>query len=296
MKKISTCLLAVILLVGLFSGCAVPNSSDDGKIKVYTSFYPMYDFAKKIGGDRIALENMVPTGTEPHEWEPSSGDMAKLEKADVFIYHGAGMEHWTDKVLKNISNQNMVAIEAAKDIPLIEDGSAHDAHAWLSIKNAKQELAAIRDGFSKADPEGAQVYQENYNKWEKEFDALDTEYRETLSSLSKKDIIVSHQAFGYLCRDYGLNQMAISGLDSSSEPSPARMAEIIRFAKDNGIRIIFAEELASEKVPSSIAREIGGELRTLNPLEGLSKEEEQSGADYLSVMRENLNSLKEALS
>jgi len=142
-----------------------------------------------------------------------------------------------------------------------------------------------------ADPDNRDYYEANYAKYAADLDALDKEFRDTLSGLEKKDVIVSHEAFGYLCAAYGLNQVGIEGLSPDSEPDPARMAEITEFAKDHDVKVIFFEELVSSKVSETIADAIGAETAVLNPIEGLSDEQH----DYFTVMRQNLQALKTAL-
>ena len=153
----------------------------------------------------------------------------------------------------------------------------------------------IKNAFVEADPANKDYYEANYEKYAAEFDALDKQFTETLSQFENRDIIVAHEAFGYLCDAYGLNQVAIEGLNSDSEPDPARMKEIVEFAKEKDIKVIFFEELVSPKVAETIAKEIGAETMVLNPIEGLTEEQLEAGEDYLSVMAQNLEALKVAL-
>ncbi|MDR1440398.1 MAG: metal ABC transporter substrate-binding protein [Clostridiales bacterium] len=291
------------------------------KLKVYASFYPMYDFAARIGGNMADVSNMVPPGTEPHDWEPAAADMAGLESADIFIYNGAGLEHWAGDILGALQNESLIAVEASAGIALMEghsddehgnervgeedadgdvgghgDDEGFDPHVWLSPKNAKVQLLNIKNAFVLADPGNADLYEANYSAAAAEMDALDREYAGAISALPDKDIIVSHQAFGYLCSEYGLNQVPIEGLSPDSEPDPARMAEIIEFANEHGVRVIFFEELVSPKVAETIAGAIGAQTDVLSPIEGLSDEEIAAGDDYFSVMRQNLKAIERALS
>jgi zinc transport system substrate-binding protein len=254
----------------------------------------------KIGGDRVRVVNMVPAGTEPHDWEPAVSDVAGLENAAVFVYNGAGMEHWAEDILAALQNEALVAVEASAGVTLIEGSDGHgdggyDPHVWLDPLNAKLELANIRDAFVRADPDNADYYGANYTRYAAELDALDTEFRDGLSALPNKDIIVAHEAFGYLCVAYGLNQVPIEGLSADSEPDPARMAEIIDFAAERDVKVIFFEELVSPKVAGTIAEAIGAKTDVLNPIEGLSDEDLSAGGDYFSAMRQNLEALKAAL-
>ena len=316
------CALAMTALVSatMLSGCtraAAPNPAAKADameskkmLKVMASFYPMYDFAAKIGGDKAEVITMVPSGTEPHDWEPAAADIRNLEEADLFIYSGAGMEHWVDDVLASLDNKDLISVEASEGVAL-RDGHRHshedegavepeeegqyDPHVWLSPLNAEKEMENIKNAYIKADPDNRDYYEANYELYASRFADLNQKFKDTLSSLPNKDIVVSHEAFGYLCDAYGLNQVGIEGLSPDSEPSPARMAEIIDFVRANHVRVIFFEELVSPKVAETIAKETGSSVQVLNPLEGLSDEELESGADYFSVMEENLKRLEAAL-
>lgn len=316
MKLASVVTLAAVAAGMVLSGCAAKEkesvketAAESGKLKVMASFYPVYDFASKIGGDKVDVVNMVPAGTEPHDWEPAARDITNLEQADVFVYSGAGIEHWVEDVMKSLGNKDLIAVEASSGIALRE-GHSHeeeeeeedheeheefDPHVWLDPMNAKKEMENIKDAFIKADPENKDYYEANYKTYGEKLDELDQKFKDTLSPLPNKVIVVSHEAFGYLCNAYGLTQMGIEGLIPDSEPDPARMAEVIDFVKENNVSTIFFEELVSPKVAETIARETGAVTQVLNPLEGLSDEEIKAGGDYFTVMETNLAALKKAL-
>lgn len=312
-NRLSALVCACTLSLSLLTGCGTQpadTAAGDGRLRVLTSFYPMYDFACKIGGDCIDVTNMVPSGTEPHDWEPSTNDLKNLEKADVFIYNGADMEPWADDLLVSRSDTLRV-VEASENVELRttdgehehaheHEGADHhhgdfDPHVWLDPENAKIEMEAIRDALCAADPENSTVFQSNYEKYAAELDALDAEFREKLAPLPNRTIVVAHEAFGYLCDAYGLTQVGIEGLSPDSEPDPGRMAEVIDFVREHSISTIFFEELVSPKVAEAIASETGAQAKMLSPLEGLSDEQAAAGADYFSVMHDNLAALMEVL-
>lgn len=312
-NRLSALVCACTLSLSLLTGCGTQpadTAAGDGRLRVLTSFYPMYDFACKIGGDCIDVTNMVPSGTEPHDWEPSTNDLKNLEKADVFIYNGADMEPWADDLLVSRSD-TLHVVEASENVELRttdgehehaheHEGADHhhgdfDPHVWLDPENAKIEMEAIRDALCAADPENSTVFQSNYEKYAAELDALDSEFREKLAPLPNRTIVVAHEAFGYLCDAYGLTQVGIEGLSPDSEPDPGRMAEVIDFVREHSISTIFFEELVSPKVAEAIASETGAQAKMLSPLEGLSDEQAAAGADYFSVMHDNLAALMEAL-
>ncbi len=311
--KLIPVLSAAVLAAGvILSGCTDKDKETDSeKLKVMASFYPVYDFAVKIGGEKAEVTNMVPAGTEPHDWEPATRDITNLEQADVFVYSGAGMEHWVEDVLKSLENQKLVTVEASNGVTLREGhgheedseeadqenetASEYDPHVWLSPLNAKKEMENIKNAFIEADPDNKDYYEANYKTYADKFDELDQSFKDTLSPLPNKVIVVSHEAFGYLCNAYGLTQMGIEGLSPDSEPDPARMAEVIDFVKENNVKTIFFEELVSPKVAETIAKETGAVTQVLNPMEGLTEEEINAGGDYFSVMEKNLAALKKAL-
>lgn len=324
MRKPMYVVLAALAVSLCCAGCGVKETqtaktgepatkqsvTDDSKLKVMASFYPMYDFAQKVGGDKVEVTNMIPSGTEPHDWEPAATDIKELEQADIFVYNGAGMEHWTKDVLESLDNEKLTVVEASKGLELMEGEARHeegeeeeheeedaiyDPHVWLSPVNAKVEMGNIKDALIKADPENQEYYAKNYEKYAAQFDQLDTDYKEGLADAQGTDIITAHEAFGYLCKAYGLNQVGIEGLSPDSEPDPARMDEVIQFAKEHQVKTIFFEELVSAKVAQTLADEIGAEAKVLNPLEGLNDVELKTGADYFSVMESNLKTLKATL-
>jgi len=308
-----TLLLVWLPIIALLAACGANNAAEnegEGKITVYTSFYTMYDFTVKIGGGRVTVTNMIPSGTEPHDWEPSPKAVAGLSMADLFIYNGGGMESWAEKVIQSVNNPELHIVETSKG--LIQesaetagiiaggDGKGHsdgasDPHIWLNPMLAKKQMEAIRDGLVQVDPSNREYYESNFNLYSARLDELDKAYREAVKSFSKKEIVVSHEAFGYLCEAYGLKQLAIEGIAGESEPTPAKMAELIDFVKEHDVKVIFFEELASPKTAEAIAMETGVKTAMLNPLEGLGEESIKAGKDYFSVMEENLEALKEAL-
>lgn len=321
-KRILVALLTAALL--LLASCTAQNGAQpandsnaaNDKLLVYTSFYPIYDFASQIGGDRAELVRLITDGSEPHSWEPQPADIVGLEKADVFIYNGAGMETWVDKVLSSLQNKELVVVDTSSGIELIaaehhhdhedeehdedeendyndeehdEDETSYDPHIWLSLRNAKKQAESIKNALAQADPDNAEYYNDNYNRFAQELDELDAEFTEALQNIADKNVVVSHQAFAYLCKDYGLTQMAVEGLTPDSEPDAARMVEIIEFCKKNNVKTIFFEELASEKVAQTISKATGVSVSVL------TAEQSQTEEDYLGFMRANLKALTEGL-
>lgn len=295
--KIAKLLLSAALSALLLSGCAAGSGvrqtgADAQKPIVYASFYPMYDLAEKAAGDLAEVRCLIPDGTEPHDWEPSPQDIIGLKNSDLFFYSGAGFETWAEQIINQTGGGNMLAVETSAGIELT--GESGDPHVWLSPKIAKRQFDAMCAALASVDPANADGYAKNRERWDEEFDRLDEEYS-ALRDMPRKTIVVTHEAFGYLCADYGLTQLAAVGYSPDAEPDPGSMARLVEAARENGVTTVFYEELSSSASAKAIAGEIGAKTVPLSPLEGLSNEQRENGDDYFSVMRKNLEALKEAL-
>lgn len=276
--------------------------SDSSRPIVYTSIYPLYDFTKKIGGNKVTVINLAPLGSEPHSYEPSSKQIADLSKAALFLYHGAGMEPYLDKLRTTLQGTPLIMIEASRGISLIthheEDGHHHgqtDPHTWLSPVCARQLCQNILQALIQVDPANQSYYHENYQTLEKQLVELDQEYRQALADCQNKELVVTHEAFGYLCREYGLTQTAVMGLNAEAEPTPGTLREVIDFVRSRKINYIFFEALYSPKVADTISRETDAKVLVLDPFGTLTEEAMQKGQDYFGIMKGNLVNLQIAM-
>lgn len=289
----------IIALTIILAGCAgePAGSSAGGKIKVCATTYPLYDFAKNIGGDRVEAFMLLPPGAEPHHWEPAPGDIIKIGGSNVFVYNGAGLESWLENTLTQVDRNKTALVDSSSGVELIkgEDGEhGQDPHIWLDPVNAQKMVDNILEGLVKADPANKDYYNANAREYKARLAELDSRYRAALSGARIRQIVVSHDAFGYLASRYGLEQISARGLSADSEPSPARLAEIVALVREHHIKYIFYETLVSPKVSETIAREAGVGTLVLNPGDGLSEKEMAGGEDYLKIMEENLENLKVA--
>lgn len=307
MKKLTMVIFFLAIALFGLTGCV---NNDNGKINVYASIYPMYDFAKKIGGEKVKVNMVVPHGIEPHNYEPDATLITKLSKADLFIYNGAGMEFWVDKILNQLKGDKPKVLRTVCDIDLIDSDHDHshgadehheddltqskDPHVWLNPMNAKIQMNAIKDALIEIDYPNQNYYISQYEHYAQLLDELHEDYERELSTFTNRRFIVSHQAFGYLEHAYDLEQKAIEGLSRESEPDFSQILEAITYAKEHYIGVIFYEEAIGPKIANSIAAEINGTVDKLNPIEAISKEAERNGVDYFSIMRDNLAALKNA--
>jgi zinc transport system substrate-binding protein len=298
-------LLILALLTLALAGCgsrpnqAVPATA--GKLKVVASVYPVYEFARQVGGDRIELTMLVPPGAEPHDWEPTAREMVAIKSAKLFLYHGAGFEN-IDKLLTKEALGATQAVAVSDGIPVIKGDDDHDhhgghadSHIWLDPVLAQREVATIAAALEAADPQNAAHYRQNADRFSKELAALDGEYRSGLENLPGRTIVTSHAAFGYLTKRYNLEQMPIMGLSPDSEPTPERLAAIVRFCRQHNVKYIFFETIVNPRLAETLAKETGARLLVLNPLENLTEAEVKQGKNYLVIMRENLTNLRQAL-
>ncbi|MGG3470026.1 metal ABC transporter substrate-binding protein [Neobacillus pocheonensis] len=305
MKRLFVPLIIFLLMV---SGCSntastksEKTSEGSKKLQIVTTFYPMYYFAKKVAGDSASVDLLIPNGVEPHDWEPTAKDMAKIQDADVFIYNSQYFELWTEKVLKSINDSKLKVVEASSGIKLMDalesgEGEEHtaskDPHVWLSPVLAQQEVNTIAKALEQADPKNKDQFQKNAEHLNAELADLGRLYKETIDKAKKKEFVTQHAAFGYLAKQYGLTQIPIAGLSPDVEPTLGKLAELTELTKNKNIKVIYFEEMTSSKVAETLAKEIGAKTEVLNPLEGLTKKEQEQGLDYIGVMKKNLDALK----
>lgn len=330
-SRISLLALALVLVASL-TACGSKSSGSivEGKVNVVTTFYPIYEFTKEIGGDDINVINLLPVGVEPHDWTPRSQDIMNTSKAQLFLYNGAGLEGWVPNFLKGLdSSSNVEAVEVSQGIDLImtdeEDGHDHghdhgesgeeehheadddhnsdasedslhtDPHTWVSPKSALIMARNIKESLQSVDPDHKEGYEERYNQLAERLVALDSKFEEELAKLPNHKIVVSHQAFSYLARDYGLEQHAIMGLSPDAEPRGQDIVNLAKMVKEEGIKYIFFEELVSDKLAKTLAAEADVSTLVLNPVEGLTAEQEKNGDNYFTLMENNLQNLIKAL-
>ena len=264
---------------------------ENARMQVVASFYPLAYIAERIGGEYVSATNLTPAGSEPHDFDPSPRDIAVLQDSHVFLYNGVGLEPWAPRVIPELMQNGVRVIDASNGLEIM----GTDPHVWLDPVFVKQQVKIVADIFAEVDSAHTVFYKENASVYIQELEKLHQEFTAGLTSCKRRDIVTTHAAFAYLAKRYTLNMMPISGLSPDAEPSPARLVEISRFVRENGIMHIFFETLVSPKVAETIASETGAQTISFNPLEGLTDEEIQQGKTYISVQRENLQALRIAL-
>ncbi len=307
MKKLGTFFLIIFLLVVL-------SVSVSARPTVFVSVFPLYDVVKLIGGEAIELKQLVPHGVDAHGYEPSPRRIADLEKTDLFFYIGLGFEPWAEKAVINLEEAGIPAIKVSEVVSLreIEKESNHhnhdhdhdddhhhhgpyDPHIWLDFDNMIKIGELVKEKITQQLPDHEEVFKENFSRFETKIKDLDEKYLEILSERNSDYILTSHAAFGYLADRFGLKEISVSGISPHAEPSPHNLSRLVREVKEHDIRFIFLETLASPRTAEVLAEEADLEILTLNPIEGLTREEQERGEDYFSLMEKNLENLRKAL-
>jgi zinc transport system substrate-binding protein len=288
-----TWLLAAALLLSACDRSPFPR----GRFIAVASFYPLYALTRQVAGEHAEVLSLVPSGVEPHDWEPSPQDLKRIGRARLFVYNGAGLEPWVAKLQRDGAFKDAVVVRASEGLPLIvPEGSAKpDPHVWLDPVYAQSMVRAIADGLAKADPARAATYKEKANAALQRLQSLDDAFSSGLRDCSRHEIVVTHSAFAYLGKRYRLTVVPIMGMAPESEPSPAQLAAIVKFAREKKVKYIFLEPLVSPKLAETLAREADAETLVLNPIEGITAAEQAAGKDYVALMEENLKNLRTAL-
>ena len=303
MKKKILFIISLLGIILTWQISQVRTVFADDKIDVVTTFYPVYDFTKGVVGDEGNVSMLIKAGTEPHDFEPSTKNIATIQDADAFIYMNDNMETWVSSLSKSIDTKKITIVQGTGNMLLLgssgeeEEGHeghshAYDPHVWLSPKRAITVVENIRDSLVASFPDKADAFKANAAAYIEKLNALDSEYATALTDAKQKSFVTQHAAFNYLALDYGLTQVSITGVTAETEPSAKRLASLTKYIKKYDIKYIYFEENASSKVAKTLADEAGVKTAVLNPIESLTKKQIKAGEDYFSVMRENLKSLE----
>jgi len=273
------------------SNLSEPIAQQSSKINVVASFFPIYEFAKQVGGDRVNIMTLIPAGVEPHDYEPTIQQLQEAENADVVFFNGLGFE---DSWIGRINNDNLV--DTSSLLNLSQGSKTRNPHVWLDPVLAKAQVQQVENALIEIDPNNKLYYQNNAMNFTAELDGLDSEIKNVLQTCNKKDFVAFHDAFGYFANRYGLIQHSVQGISPEGEVLPQRIEQTIRLADDLGLNVIYAEELVDPRFAEVIAQEIpNGKVLVLSPLEGIEKEEMDTEIGYLDKMEQNISNLKVGL-
>jgi len=310
MMKIYRALLS-ILVVGLITiGCSpsTEEANNDPELTIYTSIYPIQYAVERVGGEDVTVKSVYPPGVDAHTYEPTSKEITAIAKGDAFIYLGAGMEGFAESAAGALASQDVKLIEIGEHEELFhaaghdeehhhDDGHDHgdyDPHIWLDPLKMVDVSNIIKDELIALNPDKEDIYNDNFDALKEDLVTLDHDFLDVLHAKKDKQILVSHAAFGYWEERYGIEQIAINGLSSSSEPSQKDLTKIIEQAREHNLDYIIFEQNSSNRVSEIIQDHIGAEALTIHNLAVLTDQDIENDEDYLSLMEYNLEILDKA--
>ena len=313
-----------LLTIMLLSACGAKSTenSETGteKLSIYTTVYPLQYFTERIGGDYVDVKSIYPAGADEHTFDPTQKDMMGLADSDLFFYIGLGLEGFVEKAEKTMKNEHVEMIATAEAIPeeMLDEGHSNDdhdedaehgdqgheghdhsgidPHVWISPLLSVELATSIKEALIASKPEMKDEFEKNYDQLKVELVELDSKFKEMASAVPSKTFFVSHASFGYLADSYGLEQVAIAGLNSQSEPSQKQLAQIVKEAKDQNIHYVLFEQNVSSKLTDVVRKEIGAESLMLHNLGILTVDDVKNNENYFSLMEQNIDTLKKALS
>ncbi len=276
------------------------------KLNVIATIFPVYDFARNIGGDKINITMLMPPGTDAHHYELRPEDIIKVSKSDIFLFTNFEMEQWAYKIINAADkNTNMLAIETGNGAVLMpltqtaeydDHASGFDPHIWLDMDNAQKMVDNITAAFIKKDSPNSDYYLKNAHDYKLKLMALDQRYRSELNGCKTKIILhAGHWAFAYLAKRYNLKYIAAYNVLADAEPSPQKIVDLVQQVKTEKVPYIYYEDMMNPRLAHMIARETGTGLLKLNNGHDVSKASIKNGESFISLMEDNLINLKKGM-
>jgi ABC-type Zn uptake system ZnuABC Zn-binding protein ZnuA len=272
------------------TGCAQQSGADDGRLAVVATTTQLGDFARSVGGDRIALTRLLPPNADPHEYEPTPSDVQAVAEADVVLEHGLGLDDWLDQVVANAGGSAARTVTST-GVATLPNG---DPHIWLDPANAIQMVGAIQRALAAADPPGADTYRANARSLTDQITALDRELERRIARIpvDRRKIVTDHDAFGYFARRYGIDIVGttLPSLSTAAQPSAKQLAELAATIRAEMVRVVFAEASIDPRVERALAEEAGARLGAPLYADALGPIDSEAGT-YLGMMRANMDAI-----
>lgn len=313
MKKRYQFTAALLLAVTLSVGCVRQEHPAPAPSKpvVVTTLYPLYEFARQLVGDRMEVQLLLPPGVEPHHYEPTPDDLARIHRAALFVSIGPFLEPWAERVIAGVDRQKVRVVAAAEQVTLLPapahtgerhgrhrhgGQAAHDPHVWLDFVADQAMVTTLLDALVAVDPAGAEQYRQRARELNQQLAVLDQRYRNGLADCDSRVLLHGgHAAFGYLAHRYGLTYQAAAGVTAELEATPQRMAQLVQQVRRYRVKAVFMEQLDSPRVADTLARETGATVRRLHGAHNVGKDERQRGVTFFDLMDENLQQLQAGL-
>lgn len=292
-KKWGFLFFFIILLAACNGDSRANETEEQDVLRVYTTIFPLEDFSKKIGGNHVTVTNLIPVGADAHTFEPTPKDLIDVANGDVFIYNGAGLESFAEKLEQTLEGEGVTFVKAAQQIE--QQNSDPDPHVWLDPILAISLAEAIKEAFIELMPEREEVFTENFQTLKTELEQLDEEFRSLIAQANRDTIFVTHAGYSYWEERYGIKQIGIMGTSPTNEPSQRELKQIIELAKAEDVNYILMERNVQTNVTDVVLEALDAEMLYLYNLESIYEEERKNGEDYFSLMRKNIDTLQKAL-
>ena len=297
--------LITVIIIATVAGFYLTNNTGSGpssKIAVLATFYPLYDFAQNVGGDKVSVSLLVPETVDVHDFEPTPSSITAVSSANVLIYNGAGLEPWIQNVVSSAGNPNLITVDTSQGITLLpvsaqfqQGNQTIDPHIWLNPENAKQQVNNILQGLIKADPADTQYFTDNANVYEAKLDELNTEAINATTNTATNVFVTFHEAFAYFAKQYNVTQLSILG-PFEEEPNPTDIQNVITAINQYHLKYVGYESLENPAISQSISSQTNATLINMNPIEGLTTQEKANGDNYISLMKQDIANIHLALS
>lgn len=311
MKKFFSLILVLVLSVSFvfaLYGCNNANENmgdESGKLKIVTTIFPYYDFARNIAGDKAEVKMLLSPGNEPHSYDPSPSDIVAIENCDIFIYNGGESDEWVDGVLESLQNSDLRVLKMMDYVDALNEqetdhtsGEELDEHIWTSIRNAQKLSKIISEALQDIDAQNSDYYSDNELIYTQLLSNIDSQFESIVENSSRKTVVFGDRfPFLYFVSDYGINyECAFPGCSSETEPSIATVRRLIDFVKDESIPVVFYLEFSNGKTADLIAEDTGAKTLEFCSCHNVTKEQFESGISYIALMQQNAKNLEEALS
>ena len=312
--------LLILIGLSLMASCkqAGEPAGKDTRLKVMATIFPLFDFARQIGGDKISVTMLLPPASDAHHYELRPNDILRISKTDIFLFSSFEMEQWAYKVINTTAeNTNLLAVEAGQGTALLpmtehqehdsepqatrqEGDTAHaarfDPHIWLDFDNTQRIIDNITAAFINKDPRNSDYYKKNARDYKRKLVTLDQQYRTQLSNCKTRTVLhAGHWAFAYLAKRYNLKYVAAYNMSSDAEPSPQQILALIDHVKRQKLAYIYYEDLVAPRLARTIAGETGVGLLKLSNGHDVGKKDIQNGESFISLMEKNLANLKKGM-
>jgi manganese/iron transport system substrate-binding protein len=281
-----------IFFFAFLLGCRATTPVADSRMVVATSIAPLADFVRQVGGDRVRVFSIVPSGANPHTFELSPDQMSQLAFARVIFLNGIGLEYWANNILDNFGSRGLQVVQVSNGIPILadQDHAGGNPHVWLNPQYAIKQVASIRDALCRLDSASAPYYNQNAERYLQQLKKLDDEIEQEIKTWQFRSFICFHPSWNYFADRYGLIQAAVIEKRPGFEPTPGEVAEIITLAKKLKAKAIFAEKQFPLKVSQMIAQEAGAAVLVLDPLG-----EDSASYRFVQLLKSNVDLMAEAL-